>query len=449
VACGPLSVVIASLGSVVLLCPLAGGGVSKAPAIRAEGTAWATSRGPDTVTAFDGATGRVLATVPVGKAPMGLAVPRGTNKLYVGNEGSNSVSVISLSRREVIKTIDVGSRPHHMHASADGNRVYVAEFGTNKIGVIDTMTDTLIAEWATGPPTERTHAPAPTHDGKTLYAVNSMSNTLVALDAHTGAIQWSMRTGANPSELHITHDGRTGYLSVRNDDEVEVLDLAARQVTRRIPVGDQPDTVQLSPDEQTLVVALRGTPAEVDVINLRSFAVSKILFPAERLAGHNWLSANGRYTFVSLDDPGAVGVIDHRTNSIVATWPYPGGGSVHGMFYDDPRAAGGPGISILRRGASVDRTGTARIRVRCAEQTVGFCRGGGIVLRQQHRKLGSGPLYLRSGSTRRVAVKLTAQGEKALFRRGRLAVVATATAFDLNDNRNSVSRRIVLRRARR
>ena len=211
-----------------------------------EGDGWATSRGPDTVTAFDGTTGRVLATVPVGKAPMGLAVPRGTNKLYVGNEGSNSVSVISLSRRQVITTIDVGSRPHHMHASADGNRVYVAEFGTNKIGVIDTMTDTLIAEWATGPSTERTHAPAPS-----MTARRSTPSTRPATpwspSTLTGAIQWSMRTGANPSELHITHDGRTGYLSVRNDDVVEVLDLAARQVTRRIPVGDQPDTVQLSP----------------------------------------------------------------------------------------------------------------------------------------------------------------------------------------------------------
>jgi YVTN family beta-propeller protein len=334
-----------------------------------------------------------------------------------------------------------------MHASADGTRVYVAEFGTNKIGVIDTMTDSLVAEWATGPPTERTHAPAPTHDGKTVYAVNSLSNTLVALDAHTGAIEWSMPTGANPSELHVAHDSRTGYLSVRNDDEVDVIDLAARQVTRRIPVGDQPDTVQLSPDGQTLVVALRGTPAEVDVINLRSFAVSKVIFPGERLAGHNWLSANGRYTFVSLDDPGAVGVIDHRTNSVVATWPYPGGGSVHGMFYDDPRAAGGPGMSILRRWAKVGRAGTARIGVRCAEETVGFCRSGVVVLRQGSRQLGSGSFYLRPGSSARVAVKLTASGRKALARRGRLAALATATAFDLNDDRNSVSRRIVLRRA--
>jgi YVTN family beta-propeller protein len=444
---GPLPVVLAGLCGVALMCPLAGGGASNATVIHAKGTAWATSRGPDTVTAFDGATGRVLATIPVGRAPMGLAVPRGTNKLYVGNEGSNSVSVISLTRREVISTINVGSRPHHMHASADGNRVYVAEFGTNKIGVIDTMTDSLVAEWATGAPTERTHAPAPTHDGKTLYAVNSTSNTLVALDARTGAIQWSMPTGANPSELHVAHHGRTGYLSVRNDDTIEVIDLVARRVTRRIPVGDQPDTLQLSHDGGSLVVALRGTPAEVDVINLRSFAVTRIVFPAERLAGHNWLSANGRYTFVSLDDPGAVGVIDHRTNSVIASWPYPGGGSVHGMFYDDPRATRGPGMSIMTRRATVERTRTLRIRVRCAEQTVGFCRGD-VALRQGRRRLGSGRLYLRSGSSGQAVVKLTASGGRALDRRGRLAVLATATAYDLNDNRNRVSRRIVLRRAR-
>jgi len=235
------------------------------------------------VTAFD-ATGKVLATVRVGKAPMGLAVPRGTNKLYVGNEGSNSVSVISVTRHEVIATINVGSRPHHMYASADGSRVYVAEFGTNKIGVIDTMTDDLVAEWATGPPTERTHAPAPTQDGKTLYAVNSGTNTLVALDAHTGAIQWSMATGDNPSEFHVSRDGRTGYLSLRNADEIDVINLVARQVVRRIPVGDQPDTVQIAPDETFVVVALRSTPAEVDVINLHNSSVSKLVFTGVRVA---------------------------------------------------------------------------------------------------------------------------------------------------------------------
>lgn len=310
------------------------------------------------------------------------------------------------------------------------------------------MTDSLVAEWATGPASERTHAPAPTHDGKMLYAVNSSSNKLVALDAHTGAIQWSMPTGDNPSELHVTHDGRTGYLSVRNLDEIDVIDLVARQVARRVPVGDQPDTIQIAPDESFLVVALRGTPAEVDVIDLRTFAVSKVVFAGTRIAGHNWLSANGRYTFVSLDDPAAVGVIDHRTNSIVATWPYPGGGSVHGMFYDDPRATGGPGMSILTQRARVRGRGIARIRVGCAEQTAGFCRGT-LALRQGRRELGSGRFSLRAGSTGPVALKLTVRGRKALARNGRVAALATATGSDLRANKNKVSRPIVLRRARR
>jgi YVTN family beta-propeller protein len=400
------------------------------------------------VTAFDASTGRVVATIQVGKAPMGLAIPRGTNKLYVGNEGSNSVTVISVPRREVITTINVGSRPHHMHASADGSRVYVAEFGTNKIGVIDAMTDSLVGEWATGPSTERTHAPAPTHQGNTLYAVNSGGNKLVALDASTGAIQWSLPTGDNPSELFVSRDGRTGYLSVRNADEIHVIDLVGRQVVRRIPVGDQPDTLQIAPDESFLVVALRATPAEVDIIDLRSFAVSKVVFPGVRLAGHNWLSANGRYTFVSLDDPAGVGVIDHRTNAIVATWPYPGGGSVHGMFYDDPRAMVGPGISIRSHRAAVGTDGIARISVACAEQTAIFCRGT-LLLAQNGRSLGSGRFSVRAGASARVAVKLTGAALKALARRGTLAARATARASDTLEHEARVSRAVVLRQARR
>jgi YVTN family beta-propeller protein len=437
---------LAALCSASICASVAGGGVVRETGLHAKGAAWATSRGPDTVTAFDGATGRVLATVPVGKAPMGLAVPRGTNKLYVGNEGSNSVSVISLTRREVIRTINVGSRPHHMYASPDGNRVYVAEFGTNKIGVIDTMTDSLVTEWATGPETEFTHAPAPSPEGKMLYAVNSSANKLVALDARTGAIEWSMPTGSNPSEFHVLRDGKTGYLSVRNLDEIDVVDLVARQVVRKIPVGDQPDTVQIAPDESFLVVALRATPAEVDVVDLRSFSVSKVVFTGVRLAGHNWLSANARYSYVSLDDPGGVGVIDHRTNSIVGKWSYPGGGSVHGMFYDDPRAAGGPGMSVRTGQVAVGKDGVARVRVACSEETVAFCRGA-LRLAQGRRSLGSGTVALRAGTSARVAVKLTKAVTARLAQTGVLTVRATATGSDLLEHQNKVSRTILLRSA--
>jgi YVTN family beta-propeller protein len=439
-----LAIGVLAASCCAICSPLAGGELAKKAGLHAKGAAWATSRGPDTVTAFDGATGKVLATVPVGKAPMGLAIPRGTNKLYVGNESSNSVSVISLARKEVIATINVGSRPHHMYASPDGTRVYLAEFGTNKIGVIDTMTDSLVAEWATGPPTERTHAPAPSPDGKTLYAVNSGGNKLAALDARTGAIEWSMPVGDNPSEFHVLRDGKTGFLSARNLDEIEVIDLSAREIVRRIPIGDQPDTVQIAPDESFLVVALRATPAEVDVVDLGKFSVAKVVFTGVRLTGHNWLSANGRYSYVSLDDPGGVGVIDHRTNSIVEKWSYPGGGSVHGMFYDDPRAEGGPGMSVRSRQPVVGRNGVARVRVSCAEETAGFCRGT-LRLAQGSRSLGAGRFSLRAGTSAVVAVSVPRGIVARLAQSGGLTARATLTGSDLLGHRNTVSRTILLR----
>jgi YVTN family beta-propeller protein len=439
--------VLAALACEVVSSASAQRHVARESGLRAKGTVWATSRGPDTVTAFDSSTGKVLATVKVGKAPMGLALPAGSNKLYVGNEGSNSVSVISVKRREVIATIDVGSRPHHMYASPDGSRVYVAEFGTNKIGVIDTMTDSLIAEWTTGSPNDRTHAPAPSPDGVMLYAVNSGSNKIVALDARTGAIEWSMATGDNPSELHVARDGRIGYLSVRNQDELDVVDLVTHQVVRKVAVGDQPDTIQIAPDEAFLVVALRATPAEVDVVDLRSFSVTKVVFPGVRLTGHNWFSANGRYTFVSLDDPGGVGAIDHRTNSVVATWSYPGGGSVHGMFYDDPRATDGPGMSIPTRRAQATRKGVVRVTVACAEETAAFCKGT-LRLASGSRFLGAAGFTVKAGASARLAVRLTAPARQVLARRGTVAARAIADGADLFGHDSKVSRQIVLRDAR-
>jgi hypothetical protein len=167
-----------------------------------------------------------------------------------------------------------------------------------------------------------------------------------------------------------------------------------------------------------------------------------------RLTGHNWLSANGRYTFVSLDDPGGVGVIDHRTNSIVATWPYPGGGSVHGMFYDDPGATGGPGMSIPARGALVGRNGVARVPVACAEETAGSCRGT-LLLAKGGQALGSARFALRVGTSASVAVKLTGRALKVLARNDTLAARATAKASDIFEHVNKISRTIVLRRAPR
>jgi YVTN family beta-propeller protein len=298
------------------------------------GTVWVANRSTNDVTAFDAGTGEVIATIPVGKMPNSLIAPRGRDKVYVSDEGSNTVSVISKQSLQVVATIPTGPMPHHMTASPNGKLVYVAEYGTNKVGVIDTDLDQLVAEFTTGTPETRTHALSVTQDGKMLFTANQVVNEIGVLDALSGAIEWSLPVGGMPSEALSTTDGKVAYVSLRNDIKVQVVDLERRAIVAEVVVGNQPDTLLLTPDGRTLVVTLRGNPAQIAIVDTaNNLAVSQVNIGGT-LAGHHWLSEDGRYSFVAVEGPASVAVVDNQTGAVVATYAYPGGGRPHGIFYE-------------------------------------------------------------------------------------------------------------------
>lgn len=306
----------------------------------AGGTLWVTNKTLNNVAVFDASDGELLGIVPVGSEPIGVIAPHGSGKVYVSNEKDNTVSVIEKSSLSVIKIIPTGPRPHHINTSPNGKFVYVAEFGGNTVGVIDTETDALVAHFVTNPsPAARVHAVWVSADNKTLYVTNSGLNEIAALDALTGELLWAMSVGANPSEVLVTNNEKTAYVSVRNENKVKVVDIETRAITGEIFVGTQPDTLRLSPNGKTLVVTLRGTPAQVAVVNVFKYLLSELVNIAGTTTGHHWLSANGHYSFVAVEGPGTVAVVDNRTLEVVRTYEYPGGGKPHGVFYEPSQLA--------------------------------------------------------------------------------------------------------------
>jgi YVTN family beta-propeller protein len=231
------------------------------------GTIWVTNRDSNDVTVFAAESGAVLATIPVGREPIGIIQPNGSRYVYVTNEGGNSVSVIDAGTYQVATTIPTGPRPHHIAASRNGRYVYFGEFGTNKVGVIDTRTNTLVAEYVAGPAEARTHAVAVTTNGKLLLATNDVSNTLVALDAKTGAQLWSMALGSFPYEVVSDASGQVAYVSLRRANKVVAIELATQRVYGEAAVGTEPVTLQLAPNGKQLVVALRTNPAALGIMD--------------------------------------------------------------------------------------------------------------------------------------------------------------------------------------
>ena len=303
------------------------------------GTVFVTERSLGSVTAFDAATGSVLWTSPTGASPIGVTQPHGTSKVYTSDEGANRMSVFDARTGASLGTIPMGPAPHHLFAHRD--RIYVGEFGQNTVGVVDTDTDTEVAHLAASPlPNARTHAVFVTRDGGDLYAANTRAlrsdrGDVAHIDLRSGRLLCNTDVGVDPSEVLVTPDGRSGYVSVRGENKVKELDLTADcpvLTGREAVIGTQPDTLQLMPDGRTLVVALRGTPAQVSVLDTDTFAMKAVGIAGHTTTGHHWLSPDGALSYVAVENPGGLAIVENQTGAVLSEFAYPVGNRPHGVF---------------------------------------------------------------------------------------------------------------------
>ena len=119
-------------------------------------------------------------------------------RLYVSDESGGNVVVVDPVAAKVVATIPVGKRPRGIAVSADGTRLYVALSGSpnggpnvdesklpppdrrfDGIGVVDLQSHRLIKTYPSNADPETF---AISHDGKTLYASNEDTGMLSAID---------------------------------------------------------------------------------------------------------------------------------------------------------------------------------------------------------------------------------------------------------------------------
>ena len=87
----------------------------------------------------------VIATIPVGDAPLAVRVNPTTNRIYVANQRDDTVSVIDGASNAVIVTIPVGDKAFAIGVNSVTNRVYVTNFEDATVSVIDGGSNTVIA----------------------------------------------------------------------------------------------------------------------------------------------------------------------------------------------------------------------------------------------------------------------------------------------------------------
>ena len=194
-----------------------------APGAGAAPFAYVSNMTSGTVTVLDGTT--VLATVPVGPQPVGVAVNPAGTRVYVANSnvsdaGVPSVSVIdTASLTETKITAGIVDQPSGVAVSADGRFVYVT---TNNgwLHVIETATNTVLAATKTGE-----QLGAIVAAGGSVYAVDVFFGTVINV---TNPTVPPFFVSTMVSGIAANTDGSRLYVSNGNDFdrnlEITVID---------------------------------------------------------------------------------------------------------------------------------------------------------------------------------------------------------------------------------
>jgi YVTN family beta-propeller protein len=159
------------------------------------------------------------------------------------------------------------------------------------------------------------------------------------VDVETANIFLSVSPIVRAEEVVATRFGDQLWVSSRGDGTVKRIDVATQAITGSVPVGVQPESVMLTPNERTLVASMRGAPATlafVDTVDLAPIGTVQI-GPAGSFGDLAVMSGNGHYVFATFDNlaagTGGVAIVDVRTRTVVRDWAYPGTGRPHGIAH--------------------------------------------------------------------------------------------------------------------
>jgi YVTN family beta-propeller protein len=209
-----------------------------------------------------------------------LAAERHDERVFVSNEDSGDISVLQASTGKLVATVPVGKRPRGLRVAPDGSALYVALSGSAKggpnvdesqlpppdrkadgIGVVELSEHRLRRVLNSGADPEAFDIV-----GDELFVSNEDTAQASIIGLRSGQVELSLPTGGEPEGVTARPDGRVVYITSEADNEVAVLDTGRRQIVKRFKVGSRPRAIAFTADGSRAYVTneLSGSVSVVD-----------------------------------------------------------------------------------------------------------------------------------------------------------------------------------------
>ncbi|MFJ4723335.1 YncE family protein [Streptomyces luteogriseus] len=261
---------------------------------------------------------RVVANIPVGAKPVGVAVDVHSH-VFVTNSGANTVSVIDSSINTVTATINVGLRPEGV-ATDPQFGVCVANGGDSTVSMIDrfnAVITTISVEGMLTPPPNMMRV-AVDHSLSRAYATNRGRHRVSIINISGALPPFAPNFIDVPGPLGVAVDSVSHRVYVTQPDfnTVSVIDPATNGVIGTIPVRQQPTGIVADALRRRVYVANSGFHT-VSVIDIATGGVADI----NVAAGPIGVTVDSRGNAYVTQFDGTVKVIDATSNSVSATIP--------------------------------------------------------------------------------------------------------------------------------
>lgn len=206
-----------------------------------------------TVTVIDGNKDQMVAQIPVGETPVGIAIDETADRIYVADQHSATISVIDGASNQVIATWQPREgNVWKLAVDPALNRLYASIPPLNLLSftgveMLDNATGAFVTEVAAGSSAAEDVAVNPrTHH---LFLTDQNNGTVAVIDGATNTVLQSLATGTSAYALAV--DANSGLVYVSNPFDATIGVFADR------PSGSSPPVV----DSGGIVSAASGSAA--------------------------------------------------------------------------------------------------------------------------------------------------------------------------------------------
>ncbi|MHC4439400.1 MAG: beta-propeller fold lactonase family protein [Planctomycetota bacterium] len=289
----------------------------------------------DDLSIIDLATNTVIATVPLGHYPQGLAINPAGTAVYTANSLSNDFTVID-TVNHTSTTIPGGLVPVGVAVHPDGTRIYIANVdfmneGISTVSVVDRATNAIIDEVFCG---NGSIGVTMHPDGTVAYVTNTGDGTIAVLDTETHQVTDAIALKTSiPDEIKlpvpiVVHPAGTYiYAANRLGPTFWAIDAATHE-SIAIPFGHRHVGIAVNPEGTVIYLPdfndedpnLPPQGTTVDVIDAKTL---ELITTIDGLKAPLDVSVHpdGKHAYIMNTEDDSVVVIDTATYSPIETIP--------------------------------------------------------------------------------------------------------------------------------